>query len=60
MTAIGIRQRIVEETDKNNEGSDSDNELNEDDRLRRQASKLRGPSKDAIAKFEDYRTCHFF
>ncbi|KAF8523716.1 timeless protein-domain-containing protein [Hysterangium stoloniferum] len=54
MIVIGIRQRIVEETAKTGEGSDSGDEIDDDEKLRRQAAKLKGPSKEAIVKFEDY------
>ncbi|KAF8513196.1 timeless protein-domain-containing protein [Gautieria morchelliformis] len=54
-TVVGIRQRIVEETDGPDKNKDSDSEeINEDEQIRLEAGKLKGPSSDAIAKFEDY------
>ncbi len=57
MLVIGQRQRIVEETD----GSSSMHSLlgdNEDgdDGVREAGAKLRGPSNEAITKFQDYCT----
>jgi replication fork protection complex subunit TIMELESS/Tof1/Swi1 len=56
-TAIWMRQRIIEETDggEKDEDSGSDGEENDEEKIRKEAAKLKGPSKDAIAKFEDYR-----
>lgn len=50
-TVIGIRQRIVEETDHN--GTDED-EDHDDSSSGRKAGSLQKPSPDAVAKFEDY------
>ncbi|OCB87291.1 timeless-domain-containing protein [Sanghuangporus baumii] len=49
---IGLRQRIIEETD----GTSSETHADEmdDDAVRDAASKLRQPSNEALAKFEDY------
>ncbi|THH04072.1 hypothetical protein EW145_g5791 [Phellinidium pouzarii] len=49
---IGQRQRIVEETD----GSSSQSHLDDmdDEAVRDAASKLRQPSNEAVAKFQDY------
>lgn len=56
---IGMRQRIVEEID----GSSSQTYLgdidDDDDAVREAASKLRQPSNEAMAKFEDYRKFSF-
>jgi len=53
---IGLRQRIIEETDgpKKDEESDADQEMDEDEKIRHDASKRTGPSSDALANFEDY------
>jgi hypothetical protein len=47
----------VEETDglDKNKDSDSEAEINEDEQIRLEAARLKGPSSDAIAKFENYR-----
>lgn len=52
-----MRERITEETDGRGEDQDSDSgsEMDEDEKVRKKASRLKGPSRDAIAKFEDYR-----
>ncbi|KAL5514636.1 hypothetical protein ACEPAG_1952 [Sanghuangporus baumii] len=49
---IGLRQRIIEETD----GASAETQADEmdDDAVRDAASKLRQPSNEALAKFEDY------
>ena len=52
---IGIRLRIVEEMDKDKDSGDEDEDMMEDDRIRREAAKLKGPSAEAVGKFEDYR-----
>ena len=51
---IGMRQRIVDETD----GSSSQTQLDDamdDDEVREAAARLRAPSNEAMSKFEDYR-----
>lgn len=53
MMVIGQRQRIIEETD----GSTSQSQLDDvdgDDAVRDARNKLRQPSNEALAKFEDY------
>ena len=50
---IGLRQRIVEETDGPEKDKESDDDGDEE--IRREVTKLKGPSGDAVAKFEDYR-----
>lgn len=51
----------MEETDGSDNDKDADSEsdsaidLNEDEIIRKQATRLKGPTSDAIAKFEDYR-----
>lgn len=50
---IGLRQRIVEETDGS--ASQIGDDMDEDDEeAASRAVKLRKPSMDAVAKFEDY------
>ncbi|GJJ14718.1 hypothetical protein Clacol_008985 [Clathrus columnatus] len=51
---IGIRQRIIEQTDHDESDSDENNEADEEERMRLKAAKLQKPSLDALAKFEDY------
>lgn len=55
---IGIRQRIIEDTDgQSSKVIDLSNEDDEDgdaDDAEHPAATLRGPSKEAIAKFTDY------
>lgn len=50
---IGLRQRIIEETD--GDSSEIQAEDLDDDGVREAASKLRQPSNEALAKFQDYR-----
>ncbi|KAI5121938.1 hypothetical protein M0805_000267 [Coniferiporia weirii] len=52
MMVIGQRQRLIEETD----GSSSQSQLDDmdDDAVRDAAAKLRQPSNEALAKFQDY------
>ncbi|KIJ40487.1 hypothetical protein M422DRAFT_49176 [Sphaerobolus stellatus SS14] len=52
---LGIRLRIIEETDnQDKDSSDDDEEMNGDEKIRREAAKLKGPSAEAVANFEDY------
>ena len=53
---IGLRQRIIEETDgDSSEIQAEDLDDDDDDGVREAASKLRQPSNEALAKFQDYR-----
>ena len=49
----------MEETDGKDKDKDSDSDsavdLNEDEKIRKEATRLKGPSSDAIVRFEDYR-----
>ena len=51
---IGLRQRIIEETDGDSSEIQAE-DLDDDDGVREAASKLRQPSNEALAKFQDYR-----
>lgn len=54
--AIGKRQRIIDETDGSSSGLHlNDDGEDEDDQAA--IERLRKPSNEAIAKFEDYREC---
>ena len=53
---IGLRLRIVDETDGSSSHSQVDDAM-EDDEVCEAAARLRGPSNEAMAKFEDY--CRF-
>ncbi|KAF8578836.1 timeless-domain-containing protein [Ramaria rubella] len=54
-TVIGVRRRIIEEADGRDGKKDSEDEdMDEDEKIRKEAGKLRGPSGDAVAQFEDY------
>lgn len=59
MMTIGQRQRIVEETDGSSSQSQLD-DMDDDDAVRDAASKLRQPSNEALAKFEDYCECGLY
>ena len=53
----------MEETDGQNKDidSDSNSEMNEDEKIRKEAARLKGHSSEAIAKFQDYRVyLHIF
>ena len=61
MMVIGIKTRIIEDTDGSSSQANNQEDMEvgevDEDEIRAKMAMRDAPSSDAMAKFQDYRTC---